>query len=115
MKIFSVMVVRILFLLLLGGCVITPEVSLKGQSTPNETRISSIKKVPVDLGEGSRVIYVPVPLSLPEKPVVPRIPGRALVCLDQGTLAVLKQRDRVLKDYIERLEAVIRSTSDNDP
>ena len=56
------------------------------------------------------VEYVPVPLDLPAKPVVPSITNKELKCVNQETYNTLVQRDLAYNFYIGRLEAVIKST-----
>lgn len=57
-----------------------------------------------------RIVYVPVPIILPEKPIIPRIKGSDLKCLSNKTKEELRNRDAIMKDYIDLLETTIQST-----
>lgn len=57
-----------------------------------------------------RNIYIPIPISLPEKPEIPKIPGKDLSCLNEEVREKLLSRDRVIKGYISDLETTIVAT-----
>ena len=54
--------------------------------------------------------YVTAPLPLPPKPALPAVHGAELQCLTAGAYSRLAHRDRIERNYIEQLRAVIRST-----
>lgn len=54
--------------------------------------------------------YVPVALTLPERPVLPTVKSAELQCLSDDAYTRLVQRDRLLRGHIDVLEAVIAST-----
>lgn len=57
-----------------------------------------------------RNIYIPIPISLPEKPEIPKVPGKDLSCLNEETKQKLLARDKVIKEYISDLETTIVAT-----
>lgn len=57
-----------------------------------------------------RVVYVPVPLTRPDRPVFDKIPGRDLSCVSEDTRWLLLRRDIVMKDYMGMLEKIIDSS-----
>jgi len=56
------------------------------------------------------VEYVPVPLDLPDRPILPTVKSTELQCLSGDVYTRLVQRDRLQHGHIEVLEAVIVST-----
>lgn len=54
--------------------------------------------------------YVPLRLALPAKTLVPALTNKAIECVDQSTYSTLVHRDLAHNFYIGRLEAVIKST-----
>lgn len=56
------------------------------------------------------VEYVPVPLDLPDRPILPTVKSTELQCLSDDVYTRLVQRDRLQHGHIEVLEAVIVST-----
>lgn len=57
-----------------------------------------------------RTVYLPVPINLPTKPEIPKVPGKELSCLSEETKQKLLNRDKIIKGYIENLEITINST-----
>lgn len=57
-----------------------------------------------------RIVYLPVPLTLPFKQEVPKIKGSDLQCLSSETKDMLLERDKVIKTYIINLESIILAT-----
>nr|QMP83769.1 MAG: hypothetical protein [Caudoviricetes sp.] len=57
-----------------------------------------------------RKIYVTVPLELPKKPELVKIPADGLECVDDSVKWALLKRDVEIKNYISELEGIIRST-----
>ena len=57
-----------------------------------------------------RKIYVTVPLTLPKKPDLIKIPADSLNCVDDSTQWALLKRDVAIKNYISDLEDIIKST-----
>lgn len=58
----------------------------------------------------SGIEYVPVVLTLPNRPILPTVQGAELRCLSDDAYTRLVQRDRLQRGHIEVLEAVIVST-----
>ena len=58
----------------------------------------------------TKTVYVPIPVKLPEKPVIPKIPGNKMECLSEDTKDDLLKRDLIMKAYIADLESTIEST-----
>lgn len=54
--------------------------------------------------------YVPVALTLPDKPTLPVIKSEELQCLSDDAYTRLVQRDRIQRGHINVLEAIITST-----
>lgn len=57
-----------------------------------------------------KTVYLPVPIALPAKPEIPKVPGKELSCLSDSAKEKLLNRDKVIKDYILLLEETIKST-----
>lgn len=57
-----------------------------------------------------QTVYVTRPLPLPERPVLPQVYETELMCLSDDAYRNLVERYRLLRNYAERLEAIIRST-----
>lgn len=60
------------------------------------------------------VRYVPVPLPLEPRPVLPAIKEPDLQCLSDETYRKLEARDRERRQYCETLEETIKSTHPED-
>jgi hypothetical protein len=60
--------------------------------------------------EQPRVVYVSTPLSLPNKPELPKIPSDSLYCVSDDVKWALLKRDVAIKNYISELETIISST-----
>lgn len=56
------------------------------------------------------VQYLPEPLPLPARPVLPKISPEEIECLDKDTYMKLMWRDFSRRFYAEKLEAIIRAT-----
>jgi len=54
--------------------------------------------------------YMPMRLELPAKTIVPALTNAELACVEQRTYETLVHRDVAYNFYIDRLEAVIKST-----
>ena len=64
-------------------------------------------------GSGCATVrYVPAPLETPPRPILPRIEAERLQCIDDATYRALVERDRLRREYAERLEALIESTQE---
>lgn len=61
----------------------------------------------------STTIYRPDPLPLPAEPELPRIAAEDLQCLSQDAYRRLVKRDRVRRQYAEKLAEIIKSTRSN--
>lgn len=57
-----------------------------------------------------RVVYVSTPLSLPDKPELPRMSSDSLSCVSDDVKWALLKRDVIIKNYISELETIIKST-----
>lgn len=57
-----------------------------------------------------RKIYVTVPLELPKKPELVKVPADSLECIDDSVRWDLLKRDVAIKNYISELETIIKST-----
>lgn len=57
-----------------------------------------------------RTVYVAIPINLPNKPEIPKVPGKELSCLSNETKQKLLERDKVIKTYISDLETTIVTT-----
>ena len=57
-----------------------------------------------------RTVYVAIPINLPNKPEIPKVPGKELSCLSNETKQKLLERDKVIKGYISDLETTILTT-----
>lgn len=66
--------------------------------------------VNVDKVTPPRVVYLPTPLTLPVKPTLPKLSSSELECLNDDTKKLLLQRDIIMKNYVNELEVVIKST-----
>ena len=55
-------------------------------------------------------VYKPVPLPMPERPEYQRIRNQDLICLDNSQYSIVAGHVVGLRMYVERLEAVIKST-----
>lgn len=62
----------------------------------------------------TETIYITRPLPLPERPVLPRIYEVELICVSDDTYKAWVERERLRREYAERLEAIICSTHDPD-
>jgi hypothetical protein len=60
--------------------------------------------------EEPRVVYISVPLTLPEKPELPKIASDSLYCASDDVKWALLKRDVAIKNYISELETIIKST-----
>jgi hypothetical protein len=79
---------------MLIGCVC---LVLWGCSTPAPTPVETI-------------IYKSTPLTLPSKPTLPVWSSSDMQCLTDDIKQKMLDRDRLRKNYIEKLEAVILTT-----
>jgi hypothetical protein len=57
-----------------------------------------------------KIIYITTPLTLPEKPELPKMSSDALQCISDESKWSLLKRDVLLKNYISDLETIIKST-----
>lgn len=57
-----------------------------------------------------RTVYLAVPINLPNKPEIPKVPGKELACLSQEAKQKLLERDKIIKGYISDLETTIVAT-----
>lgn len=55
-------------------------------------------------------VFVQEPLTLPDRPTLPRIPADELACLADDAYEALVERDAIQASHIERLEAIILTT-----
>ena len=55
-------------------------------------------------------VYVSIPLKRPEKPVLPNVKGSDMACLSSDTKNILLERNKLLTNYTEKLEATIDAT-----
>ena len=62
-------------------------------------------------GKEKEVVYSPVKLSMPNKPVLPKISSDELSCLSNETKVTLLARDKLQKGYIIDLESVIEGNN----
>lgn len=56
--------------------------------------------------------YVPVHLSRPERPTLPKIDAIELECLSKDTYQKLIEQKWIKAEYTQKLEAIIDSTGD---
>jgi len=56
----------------------------------------------------SSVRYKPVTLPAPARPVLPPITAADLDCLNDETYRALATRQRLMREYTEELEAILR-------
>ncbi|PIQ38945.1 MAG: hypothetical protein COW58_14410 [Thalassolituus sp. CG17_big_fil_post_rev_8_21_14_2_50_53_8] len=56
----------------------------------------------------SSVRYKPVTLPVPARPVLPPITAADLECLNDETYRALATRQRLMREYTEELEAILR-------
>ncbi|MDY6979203.1 MAG: hypothetical protein SV201_04940 [Pseudomonadota bacterium] len=54
--------------------------------------------------------YVTQPLHRPERPLLPAVSEEELSCLAQGTARKLTERQRLRREYAEKLETIIDGT-----
>lgn len=59
-----------------------------------------------------RVVYVPTPLPLPDKPELVKVSEAELACLSGDTREKLLTRDRDIKAYVGLLRAIIATSRD---
>lgn len=59
-----------------------------------------------------KLVYVAIPVNLPQKPNIPKIPAESLSCLTDDQINSLIKRDTIIKSYIADLEANIEATHD---
>lgn len=57
------------------------------------------------------LMYVPVPLSMPDRPTLPTFGAKDIACLSIETKQKLLERDRMRSNYSVELETIIRSTN----
>lgn len=55
-------------------------------------------------------VYVPIPLNRPVRPEFPKVRGTELICVSSDTKKQLLDRDNVMKEYMNKLEATIDAT-----
>lgn len=60
--------------------------------------------------EEPRIVYVSIPLTLPTKPELVKIPSDSLHCVSDDVKWSLLKRDIAIKNYISELETTILST-----
>lgn len=68
-------------------------------------------------GCGTTTEYVPVPpepIEIPVRPELPTIGGQALNCVPDDAYMDLVARDVMLQSHIQRLEALLRTTHEQD-
>ncbi len=58
--------------------------------------------------------YIQEPLTLPPRPVLPRLSADDVQCLTDDAYRRLVERDMYRRQYAEELEAIIRSTHGDD-
>lgn len=54
--------------------------------------------------------YVTTPLSRPERPVLPRVYQSELMCVPDEAYRRQVERERLMREYAEKLEAIIDAT-----
>ena len=54
-------------------------------------------------------------LPLPPRPVLPAIKSAELACLSDGTYERIAHRNRLIRQYAEELELIIKSTRETKP
>lgn len=54
-------------------------------------------------------------LPLPPRPVLPAIKSADLACLSDGTYERIAHRNRLIRQYAEELELIIKSTRETKP
>ena len=57
---------------------------------------------------------MPTPLERPERPKFPIVKGSDLSCVGYDTKQTLLNRDNIMKDYMNKLEATIDATKLTD-
>lgn len=57
-----------------------------------------------------RIVYVPIELPLPAKPVLPTVKAAELECLPDDVVDRIEARDDLRRDDQDELRAIIRST-----
>jgi hypothetical protein len=57
-----------------------------------------------------KIVYITTPLTLPEKPELPKMSADALECISDESKWTLLKRDVLLKNYISDLETIIKAT-----
>ena len=57
-----------------------------------------------------KIIYVTTPLQLPSRPTLPTWTSNDMECLTVDVKQKMLERERLRKNYIEQLEAVIQTT-----
>ena len=60
-------------------------------------------------------VYVPIPLNRPVRPEFPKVKGTDLMCVSSDTKQLLLNRDSIMKDYMNKLEATIDATKVTSP
>lgn len=58
--------------------------------------------------------YVTQPLHRPERPLLPPVSEEELSCLAPGTMRKLTERQRLRRDYTEKLETIIDGTHNKE-
>ena len=61
-------------------------------------------------GTCTKVVYEPVPLDRPQRPVMPHVEEHELECLSDETFSRLLERERLRREYAEDLEVIIDTT-----
>ncbi len=57
-----------------------------------------------------KIIYKTTPLVLPDRPTLPTFTYEDIKCVDEETITKIADRDLARKEYIEKLETIIKST-----
>lgn len=73
-------------------------------------RLGMILIMLLALSNCTSVQYVSQPLPLPARPVLPVVYQGDLSCLSDETYARIVERERLRREYAERLEVIIQST-----
>jgi PBP1b-binding outer membrane lipoprotein LpoB len=58
-----------------------------------------------------KLIYVTVPLTLPERPTLPTFGAKDITCISPEIKQKLLDRDRLRSEYAKELETIILSTT----
>ena len=58
-----------------------------------------------------KLVYVTVPLTLPERPTLPTFGGKDITCISPEIKQKLLDRDRIRSEYAKELEIIILSTT----